>query len=182
MENTPFTFIIRQVGDKPELLFNPAASAFLNLEELGAVDISFDPTFKTREVTIQGWALSGLKVTKNKHGICVPVILEILEREGYVYNGSCVVHMHDASKGNTKLLRFNMDQLLGPKPPKGVIPENKAGKVPPPWNEALIDKHINELVRKDKSVREIAQWFAIWGYTQGQHAIYVRQMMEETNR
>lgn len=52
-------------------------------------------------------------------------------------------------------------------------------KVPAPWNEAMIDEHLNGLIRKDKSLREIAQWFAIWGYTQGQDSIYARQLIEE---
>jgi len=52
-------------------------------------------------------------------------------------------------------------------------------KVPAPWNEGLIDEHLNGLIRKDKSLREIAQWFAIWGYTQGQDSVYARKLNEE---
>lgn len=179
MENTPFTFIIRQVGDKPELLFNPSASAFLDLERLGAVDLGYN--FDTREITIQGWK-HGNKVTKNMHGICVPALLNYLISKGYIYGGSCIVQMHDASTPSTKLLRFKLDDLIGPPSPKGITPGNKAGKVLPAWNEALIDEHLNVLIGKDKSVREIAQWFAVWGYTQGQEAIYVRRLVEETSR
>lgn len=51
-------------------------------------------------------------------------------------------------------------------------------KFPPPLNEPAIDEHLNVLIRKDKSLREIAQWFAIWGYEQGKASVPVPQLAE----
>lgn len=52
-------------------------------------------------------------------------------------------------------------------------------KVLKPWDETVIDEHLNVLIGKDKSLREIAQWFAVWGYEQGKASVLMPQLADE---
>jgi len=56
--------------------------------------------------------------------------------------------------------------------------ETKPRRVPKPWHEPTIRELLEPLEEKGCSTLEIAQWFAIWGYSDGQQVAYLNTLLK----